>query len=391
MENQQARLKLKPGREKSVQGRHPWVFSGAIATLEGEAEPGDLLTLVSHRGEFLAQGFYNPHSQIVMRLISFRKAELNPDFFRERLRAAIQFRQNLKLTSNALRLVHGEADGLPGLVVDAYGPFLVLQISCLGMARIKPLLLELLHELLQPEGMIERSESAGLKEEGLEPVRAVLSGPEAPRTEVFEDAARFSVDLLAGQKTGFFIDQRDNRALIGRLAAGKRLLNCFSYTGGFSLHAALKGAQTCSVEISEPAQELARENFRLNGLNPEEHQFVTANVFDYLRQMEPEFDVIVLDPPAFVKHKSHLKQATRAYQDINRIAMRQSVADGLLLTCSCSHYLDWELFQKILFSAATESGRQVQILQRLGHPPDHPVSLFHPEGEYLKAFLLRVL
>ncbi|MBT9548907.1 MAG: class I SAM-dependent rRNA methyltransferase [Candidatus Sericytochromatia bacterium] len=391
MENRQARVRLKPGREKSIQGRHPWVFSGAIEGLEGEASPGDLLKVVSHKGEFLAQGFYNPHSQIALRLLSFRKETLDADFFRQRLQQAIDFRTKMAIPSTALRLVHGDADGLPGLVLDAYGPYLVLQISSLGMNRIKPQLLEILQELLSPEGIIERSESAGLKEEGLESNKAVLRGPAEPRTLIEENGAKFAIDLLGGQKTGFFIDQRDNRQAVAKWTAGKRLLNCFSYTGGFSVLAALAGAQTTSVEISEPAQALARENFKLNGLDPEQHQFITANVFDYLRQLEPSYEMIVLDPPAFVKNKNHLKQACRAYQDINRIAMRQSLPDGLLLTCSCSHYLDWELFQKILFSAATESGRQVQILQRLGQPLDHPVSLFHPEGEYLKAFLLRVI
>lgn len=391
MENLQARVRLKPGREKSIQGRHPWVFSGAIETVEGEATPGDLLKVVSHKGEFLAQGFYNPHSQIALRLLSFRKETLDADFFRQRLCQAIDFRTKMAIPSTALRLVHGDADGLPGLVLDAYGPYLVLQISSLGMNRIKPQLLEILQELLSPEGIVERSESAGLKEEGLESNKVVLSGPAEPHTIIEENGARFAIDLLGGQKTGFFIDQRDNRKAVAAWTAGKRLLNCFSYTGGFSVLAALAGAQTTSVEISEPAQALARENFKLNGLDPEQHQFITANVFDYLRQLEPSYEMIVLDPPAFVKNKNHLKQACRAYQDINRIAMRQSLPDGLLLTCSCSHYLDWDLFQKILFSAATESGRQVQILQRLGQPLDHPVSLFHPEGEYLKAFLLRVI
>lgn len=390
MENRKARLRLKAGREKSVQYRHPWVFSGAIAQLEGEAEPGDVLTLVSHRGEYLGQGFYNPHSQIVLRLLSFRKIKLDADFFRQRLLQAITFRRQLNLPSNAFRLVHGEADGLPGLVVDAYGPFLVLQISCLGAARLRTLWVELLQELYQPEGIVERSESPSLREEGLAPMRQVLKGPSDPRVIIEEHNARFYVDLLAGQKTGFFLDQRDNRRLVAQLAAGKRLLNCFSYTGGFSVLAAQAGARTTSVEISESAQHLARENFRLNGLDPAQHRFECANVFDFLRQMQPEYEVIVLDPPAFVKHKAHLRQALRAYQDINRLAMRQSLPNGLLLSCSCSHYLDWSLFQKVLFSAALESGRQVQILQRLGPPADHPISLFHPEGEYLKAFLLRV-
>lgn len=346
--------------------------------------PGDLLKVVSHKGEFLAQGFSYPHSQIALRLLSFRKETLDADFFRQRLRQAIDFRKKMSIPSTALRLVHGDADGLPGLVIDAYGPYLVVQISSLGMNRLKPVLLELLQELLQPEGIVERSESAGLKEEGLESNKAVLTGPAEPRTLIEENGARFAIDLLGGQKTGFFIDQRDNRKAVAEWTAGKRLLNCFSYTGGFSVLAALAGAQTTSVEISEPAQALARENFKLNGLDPEQHQFITANVFDYLRQLEPSYEMIVLDPPAFVK-SNHLKQACRAYQDINRIAMRQSLPDGLLLTCSCSHYLDWDLFQKIL-SAATESGRQVQILQRLGQPLDHPYISFIPKANTSRPF-----
>ncbi len=385
-----ARIRLKANRDKSVQNRHPWVFSGALGDIEGNPEPGDLVTVCSANGQFLAQGFYNPTSQIALRLVAFRKEPIDREFWRERLARALNFRAQFVPQTNAMRLIHGEADGFPGLVVDRYGDALTLQITSLGMARMRPLLLELLHEALQPSLIVERSESPSLKEEGMEPVRAIHHG-DSTLVEVHEYGVRFGVDLMVGQKTGFFIDQRENRQLIGRLAAGKRLLNCFSYTGGFSLTAALQGAHTTSVEISEPAQAQAQDNFRRNGLNPDDHRFVAADVFGFLRQAQPEYDVIVLDPPAFMKSKNHLKQGTQAYKDINRLAMRQSIPDGLLLSCSCSHFLDWDLFQKILFSAAVESGRQVQILGRLSQPADHPVSLFHPEGEYLKAFLLRVV
>lgn len=391
VETLHATLRLKAGRDKSLKNRHPWVFSGAVATLEGEAQPGDIVHVYNAQGEFLAQGFYNPHSQIRVRLLSFDAQPLNPDFFKARLRQAVQFREKHLRSSNARRLVNSEADGLPGLIVDQYNDVLVLQISSAGMLKMKDFLQTCLRELCPHRMLIERSEAAALKEEGLEGFSGVLSGEGETETIISEDGARFYVDALRGQKTGFFIDQRDNRRLLGQWAAQKKLLNCFSYTGGFSVHAALQGATTTSVDVSARAQEVAQRNFELNGLNPTEHHFVTADVFEYLRQMQPEYDVIVLDPPAFVKQRKHLKKACRAYQDINRIAMQKSRPDGLLLSCSCSHFLDWELFQKVIFSAAAESGRRVQILQRLGQAADHPVSLFHPEGEYLKAFLLRVL
>lgn len=391
MENPDARVLLKKGREKSIQGRHPWLFSGGIHAIEGQAEAGDILSLYSASGEFLAKGFYNPHSQIALRLLSFEDVPIDAAFLRQRLETAIRMRRMLVTQSTACRLVHAEADGLPGLVVDQYADVLSVQISSLGMSRLRPQLGEILTELLQPRLIIERSDSGSLREEQMPAFSGVLSGSGEPVAVIEEYGIKFEVDALRGQKTGFFLDQRESRRLVGELAAGKRLLNCFSYTGGFSLHAAVKGAETTSVEISGPAQEQAKANYRLNGLDPDQHRFEQADVFDFLRAMEPEYDMIVLDPPAFVKQAKHLKQASRAYQDINRIAMRKSKPDGLLLTCSCSHYMDWELFQKIIFAAATEAGRTVQMLQRLGQPVDHPVSLFHPEGEYLKAFLLRVI
>lgn len=390
-----AELIIRKGREKSLYKRHPWLFSGAIEEVIGEPQPGEMVSLKARNGESLGQGFYNPNSQIAVRMLSFGASRFDQTLLKERLQRAIAFRKTLLPHTQAQRLVHGEADGLPGLVVDQYHDLLVLQFSSLGMSLLKAELLALLPALLEPFApvrlIVERSESPALKEEGMEPFKGVLWGEGPSQTEVLENDVKFAVDVLEGQKTGFFIDQRDNRALIGQLAAGKKLLNCFSYTGGFSLYAALKGAQTTSIEISAAAQALAQQNFQLNGLDPTAHEFVTANVFDSLRELPPEFDVIILDPPAFVKNKQHLKKACRAYQDINRLAMRQSKPDGLLLTCSCSHYMDSELFQKIIFSAALEAGREVQLLQRLGHPIDHPVALSHPEGEYLKAFLLRVL
>lgn len=386
----QGRILLKKGRDKIVRQRHPWVFSGAIQTVERDPQPGEIVSVFNAGGDFLAQGFYNPNSQIQLRLLTDQKVTIDSDFFRERLRQAIAFRDQ-EVPYQARRLVHAEADGLPGLVVDQYGDCLSLQFSALGMSLQRERILEILQDELQPRLIVERSESPSLKLEGMQPFKGIVAGSGEAYTEIVENGARFAIDLLEGQKTGFFVDQRDSRALIGKLAAGKRLLNCFSYSGGFSLLAALQGATTTSVEISAAAQDLARQNFSLNGIDLTNHRFETANVFDYLRELDSQYDVMVLDPPAFMKRQKDLQKGSRAYQDINRLAIKQSLPNGLILSCSCSHYLSWDLFQKVVFSAALEAGRSVQIVQRLGQPLDHPVSLFHPEGEYLKAFLLRVL
>ncbi len=386
----QGRILLKKGRDKIVRQRHPWIFSGAILTIERDPEPGAVVSVFNAGGDFLAQGFYNPHSQIQLRLLTDQQIPIDADFFRARLRQAIAFRDQ-QVPYQARRLVHSEADGLPGLVIDQYADCLSLQFSSLGMSLQRELILEILQQELSPRLIVERSESPSLKLEGMQPAKGIVAGTGEAHTEIIENGARFAVDLLEGQKTGFFVDQRDNRALIGRLAAGKRLLNCFSYSGGFSILAALQGATTTSVEISATAQQLARQNFELNDLNPEQHRFETANVFDYLRDLDDEYDVMVLDPPAFIKRQKDLPKGSRAYQDINRLAIKQSLPNGLILSCSCSHYLSWDLFQKVVFSAALEAGREVQIVQRLGQTIDHPISLFHPEGEYLKALLLRVI
>lgn len=389
----QGKIYLNKGREKSLHKRHPWLFSGAIQRLEGQPEAGDLVSVHAHDGSLLAQGFYHPQTQISVRLLCFDDRPVNTEFFRQRLLQALQWRQRWlpHSLSNARRLVHAEADGLPGLVLDQYADVLALQISSMGLARRKESLLALIQDLLPARLVVERSESPALQTEGLAPVREILSGSGSTEVEIHEAGVRMGLDVMQGQKTGFFIDQRDSRLLVGKLAANMHLLNCFSYTGGFSLHAAMQGARTTSVEISAKAQEQARHNFALNGLDPDQHHFETANVFDYLRGLKPFYDMIILDPPAFVKQRKHLPKASRAYQDINRLAMQHSRPDGLLLTCSCSHFMDWDLFQKIVFAAAIEAGREVQLLQRLGQPWDHPTALQHPEGEYLKAFLLRVL
>ncbi len=393
LENTSATVVLKKGRAKSVKNYHPWVYSGAIDRVEGEYQPGDIVRVVSYDGQFQAKGFINPKSQIFLRLLTFRDEPIDAAFFERRIHQA--FRQRLRLLpdhTNAFRVVNSDADRLSGLIVDYYNGVVVVQINSRGMDRLRPVLVSALQRIIEPTGILERSESPSRKDEGLSPQKGLLWGEVPDRHPIEENCIKFWVDLKEGQKTGFFLDQRDNRQRIGRLASRhKRLLNLFSYSGGFSVYAALAGIPTISVDISEPALELARENFRLNGLNPDEHQFIVANVFEFLRQTEERYDFVVLDPPAFIKKKRHIAQGTRGYKDINLMAIKKMDSGGVLLSCSCSHYLDWGLFQKVLFAAAQDAERQVQIIGRFGHALDHPVSIFHPEGEYLKAFLVQVM
>ncbi|RMI19224.1 MAG: class I SAM-dependent rRNA methyltransferase [Calditrichaeota bacterium] len=392
LENRNARAIIKGEKLRSLRNRHPWIFSGAVERIEGEFQSGDILSVYAPDGRFLAKGFVNLHSQIRIRALTFREETITPDFFRRRMAEAMSFRRTfVPPQTTAYRLIHSDGDLLPGLIVDRYADVLVVQFNSLGIARLRPLVIEWLVETLRPRAIVERSEARILSEEGLEQVRQVLYGEAPAEVEILEHGVKFVVDVVEGQKTGFFLDQRENRRMIGELAAGKRLLNCFSYSAGFSVYAALRGAITTSVDISEPAIEMARRNFEINGLEVSRHRFVVANVFEYLREMEEPYDVIILDPPAFVKQRKHVARGAQGYKDINRLAILNSIIGGLILTCSCSAHVSWDLFQKIIFSAAREAGRNVQILGKQSQPVDHPINVYHPEGEYLKSMLLRVL
>ncbi len=391
LENTKVKVILKPGRTKSIRNRHPWLFSGAIEKVEGEYQPGDIVSVYSAEGELMAKGFINPHSQIRVRLLTFQEELIDDDFFLNRLRRAYQSRNVLfSNETNTYRVVHADGDYLPGLIVDKYDRVIVVQIYSVGMEKLKESLIQWIREVLQPDTIVERSEASARVNEGLVREKKVLWGELENPVIVLENGIKYTVDVWEGQKTGLFLDQRDNRRRMATLAAGKKMLNCFSYTGGFSVAAAKKGAETISVEISELAQQMAKKNFELNGINPNQHRFVTANVFEYLRDTEEEFDIIILDPPAFVKKKTHMENGSRAYKDVNRLAIQKIKSGGLILTCSCSSFVHWVLFQQIVYSAAKEAGRSVQILSRFGHPVDHPINIFHPEGEYLKSMLLRV-
>jgi 23S rRNA (cytosine1962-C5)-methyltransferase len=388
-----ATLHLKSARERSVRRFHPWIFSGAVARVEGEAAPGEIIDVLSAESKFLGRGFYNPNSQIVCRMLAWQEEAIDAAFFERKIHAALRLRQELIAhTADSFRVVNAEGDGLPGLVVDKYDDFLVVQINTLGMRKRSAIIVSCLQDLLNPRGIYERSTGAALQEEGLQPMVRLLAGEEPPRSiGIRENDLRFNVNVKEGQKTGFFLDQRENRRWAAQYCRGRAVLNGFCYTGAFSVYAAAAGAQrVVSVDSSSAAIQLAKENFALNDLPSAPEDFVAADLFHYLRSTTQKFDLIILDPPAFAHRQKDLENAARAYKDINLQAMKILAPGGLLFTCSCSQPLSPDLFQKILFGAALDAKRSVRILGHSGHAPDHPFSIYHPEGRYLQAILLAV-
>jgi 23S rRNA (cytosine1962-C5)-methyltransferase len=388
------RVVLKKGKEKPLQRGHPWVFSGAVEKVEGDVSPGDIGEVYSREGHFLGIGHLNPHSQIILRVLTQKKEELNIDFFRERiLKAAVLREKWLKGKTNAYRLVNGEGDFLPGLMIDCYGGIFVLQCLTAGMERLKGLLTDLIVRDFRPQSIYERSDVATRREEGLSESSGLLFGKEVPdRIEIEEFGCHFRVNVKRGQKTGFYLDQRENRFSLEELSQGKRILDCFCYTGAFAIHAGLGGAKELTlIDSSEEALGIAEEHFDLNHLKEIPHQLIRGDAFEVMRNLEPGYDIIILDPPPFAKKKGHLTSASRGYKDLNLWAFRLLKKEGLLFTFSCSQHISWNLFQKIVFSAALDAGRKVQVLSRRGHPIDHPFHLYHPEGEYLKGMICRVL
>ncbi len=387
------RVILKRGREKSVLRGHPWVFSGAVAKMEGEVSPGDVAEVYSVDKQFLGLGHLNPHSQIIVRVLTQKKEELGEDFFSERISRAARFRERLSKRANAYRIINGEGDYLPGLIVDRYGETLVIQCSTAGMDRLKGTLTNLLTKGFQPRSIYERSDVALRKEEGLPESSGLLYGEEIPEfIEIEEYGCRFKANVKRGQKTGFYLDQRENRSFLKGVSEGKKILDCFCYTGSFSIHAASGGAREVTlVDSSDEALATAEEHFQLNRLENISHRMIRGDVFEVLRGLEPGYDRVVLDPPPFAKKKGHLPSASRGYKDLNLQAFHLLNEEGLLFTFSCSHHMSWDLFQKIVFSAALDSSRKVQIVGRLGHAWDHPTDICHPEGEYLRGLVCRVL
>ncbi len=387
------RVFLKPGREEPILAGHPWIFSGAIDRIEGEGWPGALVQVFSAQKEYIGHGYWNPRCSIAIRILALKEEPWDPGWMHRRVEAALVLRQRvLPPQTDAFRLLHGEGDFLPGLVVDVYGEFLVCQCLTAGADTLRDQLVQELVSLLRPRGIYEKSEGRVRQEEGLKNRAGVLWGQEPPLLlTIHEGGLAFLVDIRGGQKTGFFLDQRDNRLLVGRLAKGRRVLNGFAYTGGFGIHAARGGAKgVFSVESSASALELARRSWKLNGLPEGLGQWVQADLFRYLRETQESFDLIVLDPPPFIRKRQDLGAGLRGYREINLRALQHLRPQGWLLTFSCSQHLSSELFTKVVLSAAAQAKRRVQLLQHLGPAPDHPLNLAHPEGAYLKGLWLHV-
>lgn len=378
---------LKPGKEKPLLNRHHWIFSGALAQLPPH-EPGEILAVESASSQFLGYAYFNRKSSIVGRMISFNDEPLVA--IEKALMDAIELRKNLfDAGTNAYRVINGEGDGLPGLIVDRYSDHLVIQISTLGMDKLKPFVVEILDRELNPVAILEKSLSPSRNEEGLKPLQQVLKGEVAKNIPVLENGIKFIVDPINGQKTGFFLDQREMRSLVREKAHGKRVLNCFSYTGGFTAYALSGGAlQADSVDISATAIEEAKVNCSINGF--EKTEFYAEDAFEFLRKSDLNYDLIILDPPAFAKRAKDVVQACRGYKDINRTTMQKMPKGSILITCSCSYFVDEKLFQQVIFQAAAEAKRTVRIIGKHRQAEDHPVNLFHPEGSYLKSLVLHV-
>jgi 23S rRNA (cytosine1962-C5)-methyltransferase len=387
-------LVLKKGRDKSLRRRHPWIFSGAVEKAAGTA--GETLEVRDSSGKVLAHAAYSPKSQIRARVWTFDPAEaVDAGFFRNRIQRALVLRDALPAAkhTNALRLVNGESDGLPGLVVDRYADVLVAQFLAAGVERWRDTILDCLTEISGCEAIFERSDAEVRKLEGLEPrVGFARGNRNATRCPIIEYGLNFRVDVEQGQKTGFFLDQRENRQRVRALAAGREVLDGFSYTGGFSISALAGGAKhVTAIESSAPALEVAKENLAANPLDASKVAFVQADVFSRLRTLRDQnakFDLIILDPPKFAPTAAQVKKAARAYKDINLWALKLLAPGGMLATFSCSGAVPADLFQSIVAGAALDAGGEVKIIERFGAAADHPVALEFPEGEYLKGLLV---
>lgn len=380
---------LKPGKEKAIRHRHHWIFSGAVESIP-EGDEGALWPVYSSKGELLGSGYFNRKVGLAGRMVAFG-ATPPYEALRQHLEKAAALRKQIFQDSdtNAYRLVNAEGDLLPGLIVDRYDQVLVIQISTLGMDRLRPFIVKELQRLLEPRSIYEKSHMSSRREEGLTDVQGLVAGEPVNEVEIRENGLRFRVSIAEGQKTGFFLDHREMRASVKKMAKGKRVLNCFAYTGGFSVYAAAGGAKRVeSVDLSAQAIAWARQNDQINGFGTPESHFHVADVFEFLRQGDLPFDLVILDPPAFAKKQRDVIAACRGYKEINRLAMQKMPKGSMLLTSSCSYHVDADLFQKVLFQAAVEAGRTAKIIGRHRLAPDHPVNLCHPEGDYLKSFLL---
>ena len=387
-------ITLHPNREKSLLRRHPWIFASAIKFVDENLASGSTVDLLSSEGHFLARASYSPTSQIRARVWTFNDEPVDKEFFRRKIKAAIEVRQKLKLESHSdsYRILHSESDGVPGFVVDQYIDTLVLQSTTAGSEYWKEIVADILVEETGIQNIYERSDADVRELEGLKPITGILRGTLASFVfPVTEYNLNFNINIATGHKTGFYLDQRENRHRVGELAKDRDVLNCFCYTGGFSIHALANGAKSVlSVDSSADALALLEENITINNLPAERHTSLEGDVFQLLRKFRDEnrsFDMIILDPPKFAPTAAHAEKASRAYKDINLLAFKLLRHDGILATFSCSGGVDAALFQKIVASAALDAGIEATIIEYMSQGSDHPVSLHFPEGAYLKGLI----
>ncbi|HEY7751041.1 MAG TPA: class I SAM-dependent methyltransferase [Ignavibacteriaceae bacterium] len=389
---------LKKSADSFIKRKHPWIFSGAIGKVEGNPSNGETVQIFTSDKKLVGHGSFSPSSQIRVRVWSFDPEEkINSEFFNKKISIALQLRNQVidKSKTNSYRIINAESDGLPGLIVDRYADFLVCQYLSAGAELNKKIITEILSEVINPVGIYDRSDVEVREKEELKPVKSVLSGKEpGDLIEILENDFKFLIDVKNGHKTGFYLDQRDNRSLITEFVNGRSVLNCFSYTGGFSVYALATGAdKVTQIDTSSSALELANKNIELNRQNLSLVENINGDVFDILRKFRDErrtFDLVILDPPKFAESVSQVDKAAKGYKDINLLAIKLLNPNGILFTFSCSGHVSQDLFQKIVAGAALDSGREVKIIQQLTQSSDHPVSLNFPEGLYLKGLVCAV-
>ena len=387
-----AKVTLRKTRETRVRGGHPWIYASEVEKVEGAFENGDIVDVHDFRGKYIGRGFYNPQSQLALRILTRNDEPCDRAFFEGRVRDAWEYRQ-LLCDPDSCRLIYSESDFLPGLVVDKFGDVLVLQSLSLGIERIKDMLCDILMEVVRPAGIWERSDVPVRRLEGLEQTTGLLRGEVPDRVDMVENGIHFLVDVKHGQKTGFFLDQKWNRAALKPLCRDARVLDCFCHNGSFSLHAAKYGAKSVlGVDISEEALEVARENARLNGLD--NVTFEAHNCFDLLRELDDNrerFDVVILDPPAFTKNKAAVQSAIRGYKEINLRGLKLTRPGGFLVTCSCSQHILPEMFQDIVNQAARDAKKRIRLVEYRTQGYDHPILPQSVETRYLKCMILQVM
>ena len=387
-----SKVYLIPGKEKRVYTRHPWVFRSDIHHTEGPCAPGDVVSIYSDKGRFLAKAFYNPNSQIALRILTWQDEEIDRAFIFRRVHEAVEYRRTFA-DLRSCRLIFAESDRLPALIADVFGSTVVIQCMSLGMERFKQDVIDAIVEEIHPDGIWERDDIPVRKLEGMEMKTGLLYGSVPDRVEMTENGIRFLVDVKEGQKTGFFLDQKENRAAIAPFVKGKKVLDCFTHTGSFALHAAHYGAaDVTGVDISDYACEFATENARLNGFG-DNVRFIAANAFDLLSEQSKagqKYDVIILDPPAFTKTRSAVESALRGYKEINLRAMKMVVPGGYLVSCSCSQHVTPDLFKKMIQDAAYDARVSLRQVEFRSQGKDHPILPAAPETEYLKCGIYQV-